>query len=282
MLRLLRNGTATLMICVLSACGTTYVVPEASDETAQKAARMFAEERNPATARAGGQKSPAAAARQFVEVARRIEPVAERFCAQETAEHEGFDCDVRIVLDDRMPFRNAYQTYAPDGTPIVAFTLPMVADARNADEIAFVLGHEFGHHIARHIEKAQQQAAAGALLMGGLMAVATAQSAGSPYYSQYQAQQDVQNAAELGFALGRRAYSHEYELEADVIGTYIAKTAGYDPVRGARFFARPEPQRKSDGSLSFWGTHPPDEDRLATVIEVSTALDRGQGLLRAE
>ncbi len=279
MLRLLWNGLAILGIAVLTACGTTYVVPDASDETAQQAARMFSEERNPATSRSGAQKSPELAARQFIEVARRVEPVAERFCAQETAEIEGFTCDVRILVDDRMPFRNAYHMYAPDGTPIVAFTLPMVADARNEHEIAFVLGHEFGHHIARHIEKKQQQAVAAGLIMGGLMAIATAQD---PYYNQYQAQQDIENATELGFALGQHAYSHQYELEADVIGTYIAKTAGYDPVQGARFFARPESQRRSDGALSFWGTHPPDEQRLATVIEVSTALDKGQGLLRSK
>jgi predicted Zn-dependent protease len=179
-----------------------------------------------------------------------------------------------------MSFRNAYQTYAPDGTPIVAFTLPMVADARNADEIAFVLGHEFGHHIAEHIRKSQQQAAAGALILGALMAAGQAQSAGSPYYNQAQAEQDLENIMALGYAVGERAYSKEYELEADVVGAYIAEAAGYDAVRGARFFARPEATQRQDGSLSFWGTHPADEDRLAVVIETVRAIRAGQGLAR--
>lgn len=121
------------------------------------------------------------AARNFVEVARRIESIAEQFCEEQTAGIAEFNCHVQIVIDDQIPYRNAYQTYARYGTPIIAFTLPMVADARNRDEIAFVLSHEFGHHIARHIQKGQQHATAGALILGTLMAAAQAQSAGSPY-----------------------------------------------------------------------------------------------------
>lgn len=169
---------------------------------------MFQEEREDGVSLA--RSSPDQAARTFVEVARRVEPIAERFCEEQTAEIADFNCDVQIVLDDQMPYRNVYQTYAGDGTPIVAFTLPMVADARNRDEIAFVLGHEFGHHIARHIQKGQQQATAGALILGTLMAAAQAQSAGSPYYNQAEAQQDLQNVMELGYAAVRRAFSKQY------------------------------------------------------------------------
>lgn len=65
-----------------------------------------------------------------------------------------------------------------------------------------------------------------------------------------------------------------------MIGTYIAEAAGYDAVREARFFARPEPTRREDGALSFWGTHPADEDRLALVIETARTLRSGQRLER--
>lgn len=275
---ILRTGMALAITTTVSACGTTYNLPEVTDGSVSEATRMFQEERGGGTSRA--RYSPDQAARNFIEVARRVEPIAERFCEEQTAGIVDFNCDVQIVIDDQMPYRNAYQTYARDGTPIVAFTLPMVADARNGDEIAFVLGHEFGHHIARHIQKGQQQATAGALILGTLMAAAQAQSAGSPYYSQAQAQQDLQNVMELGYAAGQRAFSKQYELEADVIGTYIAEAAGYDAVRGARFFARQEPTRREDGALSFWGTHPADEDRLALVIETARTLRSGQGLER--
>lgn len=275
---MLRTGLLLAISATVSACGTTYDLPEVSETSASDATRMFQEERQGGVTRA--RHSPDQAARNFVQVAQQIEPIAERFCEEQAAGRPDFNCDVQIVIDDQMPFRNAYQTYARDGTPIVAFTLPMVADARNRDEIAFVLGHEFGHHIARHIQKGQQQATAGALILGTIMAAAQAHSAGSPYYNQAQAQQDLQNVMELGYTAGRRAFSKQYELEADVIGTYIAEAAGYDAVRGARFFARPEPTRREDGALSFWGTHPADEDRLALVIETARAVRSGQGLQR--
>lgn len=85
-----------------------------------------------------------------------------------------YNCDVRIVVDTEMPVRNAYQTRATDGTPIIAFTIPMLMDARNDDEIAFIFAHEYGHHIATHIEKAEQQAMTGAILMDTLMAASQA------------------------------------------------------------------------------------------------------------
>lgn len=271
-----RTAPGLAVAVALSACGTTYSLPEVTDTSVSEATRMFQEARSSAASLP--RVSPETAARNFMEVARKLEPVAERFCKEQTAERANFRCDVQITVDEEMPHRNAYQTYAKDGTPIVAFTLSMVADARNKDEIAFVLGHEFGHHIARHIQKGEQQGAVGALLLGVITAAAQAQSAGSPYYNEAQAQQNVQDAVELGYAAGQKAFSQTYELEADVIGTYIARAAGYDPVRGARFFARPESTRREDGALSFWGTHPANEDRLALVIETERKLRSGQGL----
>lgn len=70
----------------------------------------------------------------------------------------------------------------------------------------------------------------------------------------------------LGARLGNKAYSQTFELESDVVGTHIAHAAGYDPLLGARFFARPEAARSGSGRLSFWGTHPPDVRRIATVL----------------
>ena len=143
----------------------------------------------------------------------------------------------------------------------------MIADARNEHEIAFILGHEVGHHIGRHIQKKNQQALAGALVLGALTAVGKAyESRANPYRDTAMDQREMNRNMEAGFALGRRAFSQTYELEADVIGTYISRSAGYDPVLGARFFARPEPAKTVDGKLSFWGTHPPDEERLATIL----------------
>ena len=209
---------------------------------------------------------------RFRAVVARLEPVAEAFCREQTADVPGFDCDVDIRLDAAMPARNAYQTYDGSG-PVVAVTLALVADARTPDELAFVLGHEFGHHIGRHIEKGRHQAVAGALILGALTAYGEAAATQSnPYrYTGNDAQQ-MNTAMQGGVALGQAAYSQTYELESDVIGAYIARAAGFDPVEGARYFARPERPRGQDGALSFWGTHPANETRLATVLAATGAM----------
>ena len=126
---------------------------------------------------------------------------------------------------------------------------------RNADELAFVMGHEASHHIAGHLARQRQHATAGAVLLGGLAAL-TGASSGA-----------IQTATDLGAAVGARSYSKEFELEADALGTVITKRAGYDPVRGAEFFTQiPDPGDQ------FLGTHPPNAQRMETVRQVNAQL----------
>jgi predicted Zn-dependent protease len=179
--------------------------------------------------------------------------VAEHECRVRTPQ---FNCDFRIVVDDRpgQPI-NAYQTLDRNGQPILAFTLPMIASVRNADELAFVMGHEASHHIAGHIPRQQQSAAAGALILGGIAAVTGA------------GQEAVDQAVRLGAGVGGRVFSKEYELEADALGTVIAHKAGYDPLRGVAFFSQiPDPGNR------FLGTHPPNAQRIETVRRVAAGL----------
>jgi predicted Zn-dependent protease len=190
--------------------------------------------------------SPRAQALTFLQVVANVEPVAERLCRERST---GQVCDFRIVVDDR-PGQppNAFQTVDRFGRPVVGFTLALIADARNADELAFVLGHEAAHHIAGHILKRQDQALSGALVAGAM-----AQASGlSP--------DEVRAAQNLGAEVAARSYSKEFELEADAMGAEIALRAGYDPVLGTGFFDRlPDPGDK------FLGTHPPNGQRKALV-----------------
>lgn len=206
---------------------------------------------------AAGAQAPALsakqAARQFVQVVETVEPVAERECRSRT---RGAPCDFQIVVDDR-PGQppNAFQTLDGEGRPVIAFTLSMIASVRNADELAFVMSHEAAHHIRGHIARQQQNATAGAVIFAGLAALTGADGAA------------LQSAQELGAAVGARSYSKEFELEADALGTVIAKRAGYDPVRGAEFFSRiPDPGHR------FLGTHPPNAQRVETVRRVNAGL----------
>lgn len=191
--------------------------------------------------------------RNFVQVVQTVEPVAERECRARTSR---LNCDFRIVVDDRPDQPpNAFQTIDQSGRPIIAFTLQLIADARNQDELAFVLGHEASHHIAGHIDRQQQNAVAGAVVAGSLAVLLGGDT------------ETVQEAQQRGAQVGARTYSKEFELEADALGTIIAARAGYDPVRGAQFFTRiPDPGNK------FLGTHPPNAQRIETVRRVAAGL----------
>lgn len=190
----------------------------------------------------------------FRAVVARVEPVAESECRRRT---EGMNCDFRIVIDNSDPDAppNAYQTLDRSGRPIIGFTPSLIADARNRDELAFVLGHEAAHHIKNHIGQTQGTALggaiAGAVLAGVLGLDPTA----------------GELVTNIGGTIGARAYSKEFELEADALGTIIAARAGYSPTRGAQFFNRiPDP-----GDV-FLGTHPPNAERIATVQRVAAGL----------
>ena len=194
-----------------------------------------------------------AAARNFVQVVDTVEPVAEQECRRVAP---GANCDFQLVVDDR-PGQppNAFQTLDAQGRPVVAFTVGLIAEARNVDELAFVMGHEAAHHIAGHIDRQRQAAAAGAVIFAGLATLTGADRNG------------VRAAQDLGAAVGARSYSKEFELEADRLGTIIASRAGYDPVRGAEFFTRiPDPGNR------FLGTHPPNAQRIQVVRETAAGL----------
>jgi predicted Zn-dependent protease len=190
----------------------------------------------------------------FRAVVERVEPVAERECRRRAA--RGTDCDFVIVVEPsrRLP-PNAFQTLDRNGRPVVGFTRALIAEARNQDEIAFVLAHEAAHHIEGHIARGRQAA-----LAAQALAEALAQLGGAD-------ERGIARAAEIGLVVGSRRFSKEFELEADRLGTVITARAGFDPLVGAEFFNRlPDPGDR------FLGTHPPNADRLAAVRSVAAGL----------
>jgi Zn-dependent protease with chaperone function len=258
-------------MATLAACGTTYQVPEVADSHTARASRMFAE------AQAEPARSPiskAAAEQRFNRVARRVNPVGHGYCKKLAEQGKNVDCAVKIEIDRKMEQRNAYFTHEESG-PVIRLSMPLLRDSRNDDEVAFVMSHEYGHLLGQHVDKAKQQALAGAILVGVIAAAATAQA-------------DIIDSSlitagvGIGAAAGTFAYSQTYELESDTLGTYIADAAGYDPVKGAKYFARPEAARTQAGKLSFWGTHPPDERRVAIVLATKDRIDSGVALQQVQ
>ena len=197
--------------------------------------------------------SAIAAPPTFAAVVTRLEPVVESVCR---ARVQGRSCAFSITIDnDASKPANAFQTLDAQGRPIVVFTVALLEAVQNTDELAFVLGHEAAHHIAGHIPRRQDQAMTGAMLAGAL-AQATGLSA-----------EEIKAAQSFGADLAARQYSKDFELEADALGAEIAYLAGFDPVRGAAFFARlPDPGDR------FLGSHPPNAQRRAVVAATVTRL----------
>ena len=224
----MRLPMTALFMLTLGGCVTAYPAPMAPIQMAAA----------PGT--------PAAAVETFLQVVSAVEPVAEEICRTRGVVRT---CDFRIVVDDR-PGQppNAFQTLDRYGRPILGFTLALISDAQNADELAFVMGHEASHHIFGHIAQREDQALTGALVAGVL-----AQAGGmSP--------DEVRAAQDLGAEVAARSYSREFELEADAMGAEIALIAGFDPVLGTGFFDRlPDPGDR------FLGSHPPNAERKAVV-----------------
>lgn len=200
-----------------------------------------------------GLGTPDAAARNFVTVVEQTAPVAEQICRERT---RAVPCAFRIAIDDRADASpNAFQTLDDAGNPVLVFNLALIAAVRNPDELAFVVGHEAAHHILGHIPRQQQSAMTGAMVAGAMASLGGANQAA------------VQQAQDFGAMVGSRSFSQEFELEADALGTQIAFRAGFDPILGARFFARlPDPGNR------FLGSHPPNAQRTAMVAQTMAGL----------
>lgn len=239
-----RTGMVLVMVALVAGCGMVGHDNARARMPAPQADRT-AVLSSPAPAT---YLAPDQAARNFIEVVARVEPLAEAAC-QRFARGQNCDFDIGIDSDPRQP-ANAYQTLDDTGRPQIIFTIALIAEAHNPDELAFVLGHEAGHHIAGHLAQTEQEAMTGAIL-GGILASAAGADASA-----------IQSAQEMGAQVGALRFSKAHELEADRIGTVIAWKAGYDPILGAQFFARlPDP---GDG---FLNSHPANADRQAAVAQ---------------
>lgn len=196
---------------------------------------------------------PSVSVQRFGQVIGDVMPIAEQECRART---RNVRCDYAIVVDDRPGLPpNAFQTLGPNGQPIVGFTLSLIRDAANIDELAFILGHESAHHIEGHIARGQASAQTGAVLAGAIAALGGADDIA------------IQRAQNVGAFYGGRRFSKDFELEADALGAILTFRAGYDPIRGVAFFnGVPDPGNQ------FLGSHPPNADRIRVVRQIVAGL----------
>ncbi|MDB4842037.1 M48 family metalloprotease, partial [Planktomarina sp.] len=80
---------------------------------------------------------------RFAFAVRRMRPVVIETCKSTSP---NLNCDFLIAIDPNPNSApNAFQTVNEAGQPILTFTLTLLEDMYNADEVAFVIGHEGAH-----------------------------------------------------------------------------------------------------------------------------------------
>ena len=137
----MRIWRAAALALTLAGC-----VQTASPIAAPNAARAA----EMAQAKAEGKRN----AQMFVQTVAAVAPVAKEICLEKQIVG---NCDFQIFVDPRLRLpENAYQTVDYSGRPLIGFTLALLSDARDADEIAFVMGHEAAHHILGHLAQQAQ------------------------------------------------------------------------------------------------------------------------------
>jgi Zn-dependent protease with chaperone function len=152
-----------------------------------------------------------------------------------------------------------------DGRRIV-FHSAMLRVAQTDAELAHIVGHELAHITLGHIRKEQANRVAGTI--GGFLVDAALATVGL----------DTRGGLmrEFGNA-GARAFSKDFEREADYFGAYFIARAGYEP-REAEALWRAMGQ-EHPRSIRFAGTHPTSSERFIlmqrAIAEIADKRSRG-------
>lgn len=178
-------------------------------------------------------------------VASRVEPAATALCREVTREA----CQYAIKFAPREKGINAHA----DGENVVVY--PALIDfARNDNQLAFVIAHEFAHNILGHVASQKQNTMGGGLL-GALLDVAAA-TQGVDTQGQF---------GQIGGSVGMLSYSKGFEEEADYVGLYILARAGYK-IEDAPSFWRTMSLSDPQGIYgSAAGTHPSNSARFIAM-----------------
>ena len=166
-----------------------------------------------------------------------------------------------VMLDD-----DALNAYA-DGTAVYV-TTGMLRFATTDLELQTVIAHELAHNTEGHIDKAKTNALIGGLL-GAIVDVAAA------------SQGIRTNVTGSAMEAGGRAFSQDFEREADYVGIYYMERAGIDVTEAATFWRRMAAENVR--SVVYGRSHPTSPERFvnltAAAAEVRAKREAGSELL---
>src|SRR6266850_3399158 len=179
---------------------------------------------------------------------------------------------VRVIPGEYQHPEFRYTFRVVNQKEINAFALPggpmflnrgMIEAARDEGEIAGVMAHEMSHVMLRHGtaqatkgEKFQIGAIAGQVL--GAIVGGTAGSI-------------IANGSNIGLSTYFMKFSREYETQADLNGSHIMATAGYDPKHMADMFKTIESQGGGSGP-EFLSDHPNPGNRYQYITKEAQLL----------
>ena len=162
-----------------------------------------------------------------------------------------------------------------DSKDVNAFALPggfvyvnrgLIEHTGKMDELAGVLGHEIGHIVRRHSVKQLKRSGGtriGIALVCGLTSFCDSRTA--------------QIAIDLGGAAWMARHSRAAEAEADSEAIANTVRAGVSPEGIPTMFETMLAMRKNEPGLvqTFFGSHPVEEDRIATTHRLVEGVDPG-------
>lgn len=191
--------------------------------------------------------------------AKRIGDSADDLCSHLTGKSLGCGFRMRMVDSDEL---NA----SFDGKEI-AINSGMVRFTENDDELAFILGHEVAHKMMDHLGSHKVNAFVGGFfgLVLDVGAAAAGVNTGGLFMQTLSGQ-------------GAKAYSQEFESEADMVGLYLASRAGFDVDKAPMLWRRMAAEHPASIEGSFTALHPSTPERFVAMENVIRKIHDRQTL----
>ena len=148
-------------------------------------------------------------------------------------------------------------------------------------ELATILGHELGHLLAQHPKKDLLETLSNGLAKGTGGIANSALSDRTPSYSSNG--NDALGKLVVGVVFGLTSLaiqksmvepeSRRKELEADTIGLFLMKKAGYDPYAAVALWGRfAQLEKVGNSGFSLGGSHPTSKNRLKNIKKIVEKL----------
>ena len=197
------------------------------------------------------------------------------------SEVNGYLTSIGRRLAENIPpeFRHPEFHYSFTGVnlkEINAFALPggpmfinrgMIEKAHTEGEVAGVMAHELSHVALRHGTAQQTKATPYAVgeVAGQILGAIVGGTRG----------QILSQASQFGIGTYFMKFSREYEKQADILGSHIMASAGYDPRDMANVFRTIE-QETGSGGPQWLSDHPNPGDRYAYLNQEAELLHVGR------